>query len=243
LTTPAHEHGSGHGEHGGHSGDQHDGDHHHGDHHHGDHHHGDHHHGPERFQGLSGAVIAATMLTRGAAIGRLVAELAGVAAGDRVLDVGCGPGSAARVAASRGAVVTAVDPAPLMLRVARYLSRGQDGQRVTFEEGTAEALPVSDQAITVAWAISSAHHWASVGAGLREMHRVLVPGGKLIIAERLAKPDARGLGAHGFTAALAKEVIGDAHTAGFTDALYQTHRAGRRTMIVISAHRPAADAG
>jgi ubiquinone/menaquinone biosynthesis C-methylase UbiE len=222
LATPAHEHVSG-------QGDQ----------HHGDHQHGDHHHGAERFQGLSGAVIALTMLARGAAIGRLVAELAGVTASDRVLDVGCGPGSAARVAASRGAEVTGVDPAPLMLRVARYLSG--NGRRIVFEEGTAEALPVPDQAVTVAWAISSAHHWASVGAGLREMHRALVPGGRIIIAERLAKPGARGLGAHGFTAALAKDVISEAHSVGFADALYQTHRAGRRTMIVISAHRVAAE--
>jgi ubiquinone/menaquinone biosynthesis C-methylase UbiE len=199
-------------------------------------------HGPERFRGLPGLLIAATMLARGGANARLVAEVAGLSAKDRLLDVGCGPGSAAREAARRGAEVTGVDPAPLMLGIARYLSRGKAGGRIGFQEGTAESLPVSDQAVTVVWAISSAHHWASLGAGLREIHRVLEPGGRLIIAERLTRPGVRGLSAHGFTAALAKEVIGEEHTAGFTDAQYQTHRVGRRTMIVISAHRPAAEA-
>jgi ubiquinone/menaquinone biosynthesis C-methylase UbiE len=198
-------------------------------------------HGAERFRGVPGVLIALTMLTRGAAIGGLVADLAGVTARDRVLDVGCGPGSAARKAARRGAAVTGVDPAPLMLRIARYLSRRAAGGHLVFEEGTAEALPVSDQAVTVAWAISSAHHWTSLSAGLHEIYRVLEPGGQLLIAERLTRPGARGLGAHGFTAASAKDVIADAHTAGFADALYQTHRSGRRTMIVISAHRPATE--
>lgn len=204
-----------------------------------DHHEQHDHHGAERFRGLPGLVIAATMLARGRAIARLVAEVAAVTASDRVLDVGCGPGSAAREAARRGATVTGVDPAPLMLGLARYLSRRVPGGKIAFEEGTAEALPVTDQSVTVAWAISSAHHWASTGAGLREIYRALAPGGKLIIAERLTRPGARGLAAHGFTAALAKEVIAEAHTAGFADAQYQTHRASGRTMLVISAHRPA----
>jgi ubiquinone/menaquinone biosynthesis C-methylase UbiE len=190
-------------------------------------------------QGLIGAL---GMLSRGAAVGGLVADLAGVTARDRVLDIGCGPGSAAREAAGRGATVTGVDPAPLMLRIARYLSRGPAGGRLVFEQGTAESLPVSDQTVTVAWAISSAHHWASLSAGLQEIFRVLEPGGRILIAERLTRPGARGMGAHGFTAASAKDVIADAHTAGFTDALYQTQRAGRRTLIVISAHRPATEA-
>jgi ubiquinone/menaquinone biosynthesis C-methylase UbiE len=204
-----------------------------------DHHDQHGHHGPDRFRGVPGLVIAATMLARGRGIARLVAEVAAVTASDRVLDVGCGPGSAAREAARRGAAVTGVDPAPLMLGLARYLSRRVAGGKIAFEEGTAEALPVPDQSATVAWAISSAHHWGSVGAGLREIRRVLAPGGKLLIAERLTRPGAKGLAAHGFTAALAKEVIGEAHTAGFADAQYQTHRASGRTMIVISARRPA----
>src|SRR5215472_18390196 len=135
-----------------------------------DHQHGDGHE-HERFQGVSGLVIGATMLVGRGPLSRLVADLAEVGPGDRVLDVGCGPGGAAREAARRGATVTGVDPAPLMLAMGRWLSRGRSGRGIQFVTGTAEALPVPDQSVTVAWAISSAHHWGDEAAGLGELHR------------------------------------------------------------------------
>ncbi len=198
-------------------------------------------HGHERFQGASGLVIGAVMLVGRGAVSRLVADLADVGPGDRVLDVGCGPGGAAREAARRGAAVTGVDPAPLMLALGRSLSRGRPGHNIVFVQGTAEALPVPDRAVTVAWAISSAHHWADVAAGLRELHRVLEPGGRLIIAERLARPGARGHAAHGFTSAQAAETAAGAQAAGFAGAGHETHRAGRRVLAVVRAHRTAGE--
>jgi len=198
-------------------------------------------HGHERFQGACGLVIGVVLLVGRGAVSRLVADLAGVGPRDRVLDVGCGPGGAAREAARRGAAVTGVDPAPLMLTLGRRLSRGQSGRGIAFVEGTAEALPVADRSVTVAWAISSAHHWADVAAGLRELHRVLQPGGRLIIAERLARPGARGLAAHGFTTAQAAQTAAAAQAAGFAGAGHETHRAGRRTLAVVRAQRPAGE--
>jgi SAM-dependent methyltransferase len=199
---------------------------------------GGHGHGAERFGGVSGLVIAAIMLAGRGRVSRLVADLAGVASGDRVLDVGCGPGGAAREASRRGAKVTGVDPAPLMLGLARGLSRRRAGHEITFLEGTAEALPLQDQAVTVAWAVSSAHHWGDVPAGLREIHRVLQPGGRLVIAEQLSQAGTGHRGRHGFTAARAAEVAAAADAAGFTDTRHEAHRAGRRTMAVVSARRP-----
>jgi ubiquinone/menaquinone biosynthesis C-methylase UbiE len=183
------------------------------------------------------------MLVGRGSLSRLVADLAGAGPGDRVLDVGCGPGGAAREAARRGAEVTGVDPAPMMLRLGRYLSTSRSGRNIVFVPGTAEALPVADQAVTVAWAISSAHHWPDVPAGLRELHRVLAPGGRLIIAEGAARPGARGLAAHGFTEAQAAETVAAAQAAGFAGARHETHRAGRRTLAVVRAHRAAGGPG
>jgi ubiquinone/menaquinone biosynthesis C-methylase UbiE len=196
-------------------------------------------HGLERFQGVSGLVCGATMLVGRGSLSRLVAGLAVMGPGDRVLDVGCGPGGAAREAARRGATVTGLDPAPVMLRLGRYLSASGSGRNIVFLAGTAEELPVADRAVTVAWAISSVHHWPDVPAGLRELHRVLAPGGRLIIAERLSRPGARGLGAHGLTDAQAAETAAAAQVVGFAGARHETHRVGRRTLAVVRAHRAA----
>src|SRR5262249_58342760 len=128
-------------------------------------------------------------------------------------------------------------------RAGRFLSRGRAGRRIVFVRGTAEALPVSDRAVTVAWAISWAHHWADVPAGLRELHRTLEPGGRVIIAERLVRSGARGLAAHGFTQAQAAETAAAARAAGFAGAGHDTHRAGRRMLAVVRARRAAREPG
>ena len=53
-----------------------------------------------------------------------------------------------------------------MLRLGRYISASGSGRNIVFLPGTAEALPMADGTFTVAWAISSAHHWPDVPAGL-----------------------------------------------------------------------------
>ncbi|HEV8274929.1 MAG TPA: class I SAM-dependent methyltransferase [Streptosporangiaceae bacterium] len=151
------------------------------------------------------------------------------------------PGGAAREAVRCAAAVTGVAPALMMLWLGRSVSCSRPGRDIVFLQGPAEALPASDRDVKVAWAISSSHHWANVPAGLRELHRVLTPGGRLIIAERLARPGARGLAAHGLTEAQAAEAVATAQSAGFTDARHETHRAGRRTIAIIRAHRPPAE--
>jgi len=195
-------------------------------------------HNNQRFQGVSGLALAAKMSVGRGAISRLVADLADVGPGDRVLDIGCGPGGAVREAARRGAAVTGVDPAPLMLRVGRDLSRRRIRQKIVFVHGTAETLPLSDRTVTIAWAISSAHHWADVPAAFRELRRVLEPGGRLIIAEKLVRPGARGRAAHGFTQAQAAEIAAAAQSAGFADVWRDTRRAGRRTLTLVIARHP-----
>ena len=60
---------------------------------------------------------------------RLAEQLSGLHPGDKVVDVGCGPGTAVRRAARLGASVIGVDPAPVMLRVARILTRSSETVR------------------------------------------------------------------------------------------------------------------
>jgi len=80
---------------------------------------------------------------------RALGEFARIGTGDRVLDVACGPGTAALEARALGAAsVTGVDYAAGMIEMARELTVGQPG--FTFLEGNALELPVADAAFDVA---------------------------------------------------------------------------------------------
>ena len=112
----------------------------------------------------------------------VVLGLAGPLAGKRVLDVGTGDGTYALEAAARGAVVTGIDLAPGMLEAAR--SRARDRRvAASFELGRAEALPFADGSFDVVIAVTVLCLVADPRLVMREMARVLAPGGRLVIGE------------------------------------------------------------
>jgi ubiquinone/menaquinone biosynthesis C-methylase UbiE len=66
-----------------------------------------------------------------------------------VLDLGCGRATAARLAARRSAAVIGVDPSPVMLRFARWISAARRVDGLDWRVGHAESLPVEDGSVTV----------------------------------------------------------------------------------------------
>lgn len=198
-------------------------------------HHADH----PGFAGIGG-VIAAICFTigRGAAAD-LAIELTGTGPGDDVVDIGCGPGVAVRRAAARGASsVVGVDPAAVMLRVARALTRTsrRAAPTVRYEDGAAEALALPDGSATVAWSLATVHHWHDLDAGLAEVRRVLRPSGRFLAIERQVEPGATGLASHGWTAEQAHLFGQRCRTAGFSDISIDRHQPGRRRVISVLAH-------
>jgi len=97
------------------------------------------------------------------------ADFAGVAAGQRVLDVGCGPGALTIELVRRVGVdaATAVDPTEAFVAAARQRNPGVD-----IRIATAEELPFEDDAFDVALAQLVVHFMADPVAGLAEMGRV-----------------------------------------------------------------------
>jgi ubiquinone/menaquinone biosynthesis C-methylase UbiE len=188
------------------------------------------------FAGVSGLVAGLTMTVGRGGVARLAADLAEVGRDDRVVDVGCGPGTAAREAARRGAEVTGVDPAPVMLTLARRLTRSTSS--VSWIEGTAEALPLLAGTATVLWSISTVHHWADVDAGLAEAFRVLASSGRLLAIERHSQPGAKGLASHGWTDDQAAAFADLCRMAGFTDVRVAPRRAGRKAVLVVQGTKP-----
>ena len=113
---------------------------------------------------------------------RLILDLMGDLAGRRVLDVGCGDGALAYAAALRGAEAVGVDPDSAMLAAAR--SRvAETGVGATFLEGRAEHLPFPDASFDVVVAVTVLCFVSDAMAAMREMTRVLRPGGQLVIGE------------------------------------------------------------
>jgi ubiquinone/menaquinone biosynthesis C-methylase UbiE len=195
------------------------------------------HHADYRgFSGISGLAAGLTMIVGRGPVARLAAELTAVSNEDRVVDVGCGPGTAARVAARRGAAVTGVEPAPVMLELARRLTRR--AVAVSWKQGGAEALPLPNDSATVLWSISSVHHWPDLDAALAEAHRVLAIRGRLVAIERRTRPGATGLASHGWTDMQAEGFADRCRAAGFVDARIETHTPARKALLVVRATRP-----
>jgi SAM-dependent methyltransferase len=106
--------------------------------------------------------------------------LLGDARGKRVLDAGCGPGTLSRWLAGHGAIVTAVDISPEMVRIAR--DRLGDSARVLLAD-LAKPLDFADDAGTDLIVASLAMHYlADWDAPLAEFHRILAPGGTVVFS-------------------------------------------------------------
>lgn len=190
-------------------------------------HHADH----PGFSGVTGVLCGLAFLLVGRAKAKLAADIAEISSADHVVDVGCGPGTAARVAARHGAQVTGVDPSSTMLRIGRMVTPKR--APITWREGTAEALPVRDGSATVVWALATVHHWQDVEAAVAEARRVLAPGGRLIAIERQSPVDATGLASHGWTQQQA-EAFGElCRGAGFDDVSVAGRGSGRDAVWVV----------
>jgi ubiquinone/menaquinone biosynthesis C-methylase UbiE len=116
--------------------------------------------------------------------GRLV-ELAGVTAGDRVLDVGSGPGyltALAAEAALPGGSAVGIDPSVPMVGQARRM-RGT--ANCSFRLGKAESLDAADGSFDVVVSSLAVHHIPEEARAVAftEMHRVLRPGGRVLVAD------------------------------------------------------------
>ena len=113
-------------------------------------------------------------------VGQQAIELMNIPPDARVLDVGCGSGWATRLMAAkaRNGRVVGIDISDEMVTLSAETSR--ELSNVEFRVASAEALPFADGEFTHAFSMESLYYYADMPTALKEIRRVLSPGGVFV---------------------------------------------------------------
>jgi ArsR family transcriptional regulator len=117
-----------------------------------------------------------------------MACVSGAGEDSEVADVGTGTGFVAAGISARVRRVLAVDNSPAMLDVARKNLRALGASNVDLVVGEASRLPLEDGAVDAAFANMVLHHAEDPAAMLREMARVVKPGGVVAVVDEVEHP-------------------------------------------------------
>jgi ubiquinone/menaquinone biosynthesis C-methylase UbiE len=107
--------------------------------------------------------------------------VAGVEPGRLAADIGAGSGFVTEGLLKRGLRIIAVDRSEAML--AEMKNRFGEGGAVEYRIGEAESLPLEDSSVDYVFANMLLHHVDSPPAAIREMARIVKPGGRLVITD------------------------------------------------------------
>lgn len=120
----------------------------------------------------------------------MLAELAELKPGERVLDLGAGIGGPARVLAERfGAHVSAVEPIERFRRLAAQLNAATGlTDKIDLVDAHGDALPFDDGSFDLVWTQAVLPNVADLAPLAAEVHRVLAPGGRWALGEIVAGP-------------------------------------------------------
>ena len=102
---------------------------------------------------------------------------------DRLLDVACGAGKLVRAAATDVERAVGVDLSPGMIEEARRRAAAEGQGNVEFVVGPSDQLPFADGEFTALVTTTALHHFPAPAQSVREMARVLAPGGRLVIGD------------------------------------------------------------
>lgn len=194
-----------------------------------------------RPHGLAGLLMRPTLNRLNARVNRTALDLLSLAPGHRLLDVGFGGGLLLREALHRlpQGFVAGIEISEPMLKLARRRFRGElvEG-RLEVREGSASAIPYPDASFDRVTAVNTLHFWPDAPAGLREVLRVLRPGGRLGLVLRPKEYlDRIRFTSHGFTAYEDGPLRALLQAAGFADVRVEEREDARMGMQVALAAR------
>jgi ArsR family transcriptional regulator len=156
-----------------------------------------------------------------------------------VADLGCGEGYLTLEAARWARHVTAVDRAKDVLDRGRELARRRKLRNITWKRGDIERVPIDDASIDVVLLSQALHHAEHPDRAIAEAHRILRPGGRLVVLDLREHEEAwvkAKLGDKwlGFSESTLHDLI---HDAGFTKPIVRTgaRRTGDPFTVLIAA--------
>ena len=142
----------------------------------------------DQFTRQAPAFSAAAMITDESVLAMIV-DRAGAHATDTVLDVACGPGLVVCAFAPHVRQTTGIDFTPAMLERGRSLAAERGRRNVAWDQGDACALPYPDTSFSIVVTRYSLHHLLDPLAALREMVRVCMPGGRIVVVDAYGPED------------------------------------------------------
>jgi ubiquinone/menaquinone biosynthesis C-methylase UbiE len=144
-------------------------------------------------RGLLGFAALTAMALKNGGQNKAALDALRLKPGESVIELGCGPGMGVRAALKRvgkTGFVAGVDQSPTAAHFATHAAHHAvlNGRAVIMRAAAAD-LPFRDSMFDKAFAVNSFQFWPDPARALREITRVLAPGGRLVIAQRAAHPD------------------------------------------------------
>jgi ubiquinone/menaquinone biosynthesis C-methylase UbiE len=194
-----------------------------------------------RPSGWLGEIVARVMAIETTQENRIALEQLAAREGEAVLEVGCGHGrTLGRLAKTGCAFSAGVDASDVMVRLARRrLDSWIRSGRAEVSRATSSALPYSDDRFDAAFAVHVLYFWTDPVRELREIRRVLRPGGRVLLGCRPRDPQAlEALPTSVYVLRSIEEAEGLLAQAGFAAVRSVEVAAARRRFVCSAAIRP-----
>ena len=184
--------------------------------------------------GFLGRIIRLLMNRTNAQLNAFALQQLQLQSTDRVLEIGFGGGATLPLLLAGSAFVAGLDRSLDAVEAAKARFSAT-ADRTEFRQGNVEAMPFAAAAFDKAFTVNTVYFWTSLDAGFSEIHRVLKPGGKVVVGF-LPKEwmDTMNFPTDIFTSRAPEDLLATLGRTGFTDARIERPNSTTRWNVVVA---------